>query len=251
MGVSFNINTDALIRHTNRLEKLKKSALPKVIRNTLNSAAFDVKQTTMPATAREFIQRKPSFFKRFSKVAPAPGSDIKSMVATVGFTGKDQAVEDLEQQENAGNIDGRSFIPMNTARVGNSQRKGVKVINRFKNIGHIINAAKGKGSDKQRFIKAAYMAVKLYGNRAYVLGNKRSDGKQTLSRIDEIWGSTRRQGGFGSRKLQIKRTPLYSFKKGRHVDVKGTRFMKRASMESGLKINDIFITNARKELARL
>ncbi|MBL4809315.1 MAG: hypothetical protein JKY43_04565, partial [Phycisphaerales bacterium] len=51
MAVEFNVNTDAVVSLTNKLEKLHKSAFPVAVRGTLNSAAFDVKQKSMPAFA--------------------------------------------------------------------------------------------------------------------------------------------------------------------------------------------------------
>ena len=42
--MQLNINSDAVVKFTNKLEKMKKFDLPIAIRVTLNDAAFDVKQ---------------------------------------------------------------------------------------------------------------------------------------------------------------------------------------------------------------
>jgi hypothetical protein len=76
-----------------------------------------------------------------------------------------------------------------------------------------------------------------------VLGNM-NGGKQVLSRIDQLSSDMK------TRKLVIKRTPLYTFVKNRSVKVKPTGFMKRASFERGEKIDDYFAKHARVEFDR-
>ena len=81
-----NINSNAVVSYTNTLEKLHKSAFPVAIRETLNSAAFDVKKNTMPLSAKKsFIERQPTFFKANSKVDKATGFNTSTMKSTVGF----------------------------------------------------------------------------------------------------------------------------------------------------------------------
>lgn len=249
-SIQININADAAVIFTNKLEKIGKTALPNAIRSALNSAAFDVKQKSMPAMAKkEFVDRNPNFFKANSRVEMAKGNDIKSMKSIVGFVEKglkgksNFAVKDLEQQETGGRIKGKSFIPMKDARTSKSLNKMVKPINRLRNISKIIETknVKSSGNKKQKFIRAAIMAKKFYGKDAYVLNNW-AGGRHTLSRIDQI------SSNMESRKLEIKRTVIYSFKKGRNIAVKGTRFMQRASHESGLKISDFYVRAARVQL---
>lgn len=256
--MQFNINTDAAVKFTNTLEKLAKSALPVAVRGTLDDAAFDVKTKTMPDTAsKAFVNRNKTFFKANSKVERAQGFDMGSMKSTVGFfenklvnQSTNYAVKDLEQQEDGGEIGGKSLIPMKTARVGNSKNKNVRPNYRIKNLGNVIDAKKvTAGNKKQKFIRAAFMATKLYGDAAFVLGNDWK-GNRTLSKINVIWGSTRKQGNFGSRKLLIERTPLYTFRKGRSINVAGKNFMRRASLESGLKMDDFYMARAKKQIEK-
>ena len=78
--MKLNIKSDAIVKHVNTLEKMHKSALPLVIRQTLNSAAFDVKKVTMPKEASaNFDKRNPNFFKANSKVDQAKGFNISSI----------------------------------------------------------------------------------------------------------------------------------------------------------------------------
>lgn len=248
--MQINVNTAALSHYTRQLEGIRKSALPSAVRNTLNSAAFDVKGKSMPKVAKAtFTQRKPNFFKANSRVEPANGGSIPALKATVGFIPKDAAVKELEQQERGGIIGGRSFITEPEARVGKSWAKSVTAKNRITALDNVINAEKVRVTannrnknltKKQKFIRAAIMAKKLHGNNALVLGNS-VGGVQTLSRINRI--AKTNNGG-----LNIKRTPLYTYRKDRKVRIKSTNFMKRASLESGMKLERWFITHAEKAI---
>lgn len=233
-----DIDSSAVVVHTNRLEKISKYALPYAIRNTLNSAAFDVKTTTMPRTAaREFTQRVPNFFKANSRVDLARGNDIRLMKATVGFipnnsNGADRAVSELEQQEYGGTIGGRSFIPMTTARGGNDG-KPVRPSNRISKVKKIINSNTITGKTPAQKFRHA---VSIAGVGGYVIGNNE---KKTLFKVVSL-----NDDGFKVR-------PLFSYKENRKVKVTGTGFMRDASMESGKKLDDFYIREANKQIDRI
>lgn len=241
-----NINTDAVVRHTARLERMHKSNLPIAVRNTLNSAAFDVKTNTMPASAKAtFTERNKTFFKANSKVQTATGFNLKSMKATVGFFsnklkgGNNFAVKDLEQQEKGGKIKGRSFIPTDQARGGNNS-KMVKPSNRFSKISGVkfIDARKGRTKGKSpgdRFHRAAGKA----GKGGTVLAPYK--GKMMLWRVNSIRKT---------KSNQWKLTPLYSFEKNRAVKVSKTNFMKSASLKSAKKMERVFIKEAEKRFKK-
>lgn len=237
--MQLNINHSAVAHHVKRLEVLGKSALPSAVRNTLNSAAFDVKGKTMPASAKkEFTQRKKNFFQANSKVVPAKGGNIPSLKATVGFVRKDKAVEELKQQEEGGTIGGRAFVTTPDARTGGNWNSNVTAKNRITNLENVVNANKVRGKSgkkltkKQQFVRAAFAAQKLNGSNDLVLGNS-VGGVATLSRIIAIRKS---KNGV----LIIRRKALYTYSKGRKVRIKPTGFMKRASHDSGLKMDRFF-----------
>lgn len=239
-----DINTRALVRLSHKLEQINRSALPVAVRGTLNNAAFDVKKNTMPKTAASsFTQRKPSFFKARSRVMPATGFSVNGMKATAGFIGKDQAVEDLNQQQFGGKIKGRAYIPMAKARVSGSSARNVRAVNRISKIKNIVTAGTGR-SKKQNFIRAAIWAKKMHGNDAYVLAETKGNSK-TLFRIDRI------AQGIRSRKLVLKATPLYDYDKGRTVSVKRTNFMGRAADISGKKMPKFFEQQAQRQFNRV
>lgn len=252
--MQLNINTDAAVAFTNKLEKMRKFDLPIAIRGALNDAAKDVKMNTMPKLANEvFKKRSPNFFKANSKYIFANGFNINTMRSEVGFFENklanqptNYAVKELEQQEHGGSIGHKGFIAMRQAR---GSRGLVKSNARIKALReNAIDARKGNGSKKQNWIRAAIVAKKL---GKYVLGNVWK-GNRTLSRIDEVWGSTgkNKNFSFASRSILIKRTPLYTFRKGRTVKVAGQNFMKRASEESGLNLPVFYIKNAEKRFLK-
>lgn len=254
MAQLFSIDTAASREFAIKLQSMKRSAFPNAVRETLNKSALNVKQKTMPVSAKNaFTERSRNFFKANSKVDFAKGYDIKTMKATVGFIseklkgGSNFAVKDLEQQEEGGKIKGRSFMPLDSARAGKSNKKLVLKKNRIENVlkneGNIIKV-KRSGNAKQAWIKSAFVAKKLHGSEAYVLGRSR-DGRQTLSRIDSISSSIK------GKKLNITRTALYSYIKGKAVKASGTGFMKRASFESAKNMNDVFVEEAKKQINRI
>ena len=238
---SFNINTDAAVKYTAKLERMHRSNLPIAVRNTLNSAAFDVKKNTMPISAKnEFTQRSKNFFKANSTVGMASGFNIKTMRSAVGFIenklkgDSNFAVKDLEQQERGGNISGRSFIPLDTARKG-GYATPVRPANRLSKIRSkkIVDAKNFRGNKKQRFIKAVNRAKR--GN--YVIGST-TMGENYLFRVTKL------------NKKEFDVLPLYDVKKNRSVKVKSTNFMKKASLISSKKMNGFFIKEAKKRFKK-
>lgn len=234
-----NVNTDAVVALSDRLEKIHRSAFPSAVRGALNSAALDVKKGTLLKSAnKHFENRSPNFFKAFSKVNFATGFDVGSMKSTVGFTdkglvgGNNHAVKDLEQQERGGKIGGRSFIPTSLARGGNNS-KPVRPMNRISKIKNIANARNAKGvNSKQRFVKSVHFA----GKGGYVLSEK-----GILWRVNSL---NKTKGN------QFKLTALYSVQKGRSVKIKSTEFMSKAAWESGNKLPKFYKLEAERQFTK-
>lgn len=249
MAVLFSIDTRASREYAQKLHDMKASAFPNAVRETLSKAALNVKQKTMPASAKKaFTERTKTFFKYNSKVDFAKGKDIALMQSTVGFIsdklkgGNNYAVKDLEQQEDGGQIGGRSFMPLDTARKGKNRGKTVVSKNRMENIKRILRVRIKAGvNKKQAFIKTAIAAKALNPNDAYVLGNENSKGNRTLSRIDSVTKI--------GRKVVIKRTALYSYRKGKKINPGDTHFMRNASLQTRSNMEQIFIQEAKKQMA--
>ena len=248
-----NINTSAVVAFTNKLEKMHRSAMPNAIRGTLNRAAFDVKQRTMPLSAdRHFEKRSPNFFKANSKVEMATGWTVPSMRSTVGFVShnlkyNNLAVRELEQQEYGGEIDKRTFVPMDEARRGGNATP-VRPQNRLREIrgkmqsGSLagipnVSAAKGR-SGKEQYVKTAIFA----GVRGFMIAGLH--GKRSLYRINSI----RKVGG----KTEIKSTAIYSVKPGRSVKIKtDTHFMREATLKSASRMERFYIEEATRQFAKI
>lgn len=268
-----NIDSTELLKHTERLNEINRSAFPVSIRGALNDSAYDVKKRTMPEKAKVFKKRAAgNFFKANSKVEGAKGFDVTSMKATVGFyenklvnAKTNYAVKDLEQQEHGGDIDGKSLIAMRSARVGNKMVKNEYKIPTLKDKKFLKMTRRGNGrfgsvsvkSKKQQFIRAAIYARQKFGEDAFVLGNKSGKGFRTLNKINNISlirGRYTFAGGGGIKnisKVKIERTPIYRVRKGNVEKVNPTNFMKRASLETGLQISKFFIAQAEKQFNKL
>lgn len=234
-----DINTKVLEDYSKKLESLSRSALPVAVRESLNDCARDMKMNTLMKTSKDaFINRSPSFFKANSAYERAEGFSIPGMKATAGMTegalkgDKNHAVKDLEDQEEGGSIDKKSFIPNKQARTGNNPNKMVRANARLKAIKNIIKSSGASGkNDRQKFIKSVYFA----GKGGFVLDDL--GGKKTLFRVNSL-NKTRAN--------KFKLTPLYSFDKGRSVKVKATHFVSKAGDETHRKIDDYYISRAEK-----
>lgn len=235
-----NINTDACFRYADKLEKLHRSSLPNAVRGALNDTALDVKQNSMPKEASiEFVNRTKTFFKANSKVNFAKGWDINLMKSEVGFfenrlvkQATNYSIKDLEQQEYGGEIDGKAFIPTVLSRLSRSYKRLVKANARLSEIrkkGIVVAEKMGAKTPRQRFVQASFRAG-VGGNVLY---------KGILWRIESFDGHKK-----------VKRTPLYSVKKGRSVRVKPTGFMREASETSHKKMEMFFIKRAKFEIEK-
>ncbi len=242
--MKININTDAVVKFTNTLEKLHKSALPSAVRGALNDTAFDVKTRTMPNNAsKTFVNRNKNFFRYFSRVEKAVGFNLASMKAEVGFTetglkGENNfAVKDLQQQEHGGIIGGRSFIPLPKSRKGDSNSGLVRANARISKIKNIKKTSSYKGNTKQKFLQAAIDA----GKGGYVLSGK----KNILFRVDVFVTKLK------TKQTRLKVTPIYKWNKSGKVKVKKTDFMKESSLESNRRMEDFYIKQAKYQIAKL
>lgn len=246
--MQININTDAVIVYTNKLEKLHKSAFPNAVRNTLNKAAFNVKQNTLPQSAKDaFVNRSPNFFKANSRVDMAKGWKLSDMKATVGMVSgglnNNFAVKELEQQEHGGVIKKRSFIPTDTSRGGNN-KKAVRPGNRLSKINRIVNSRRGTGKNRhEQFVRSAIHA----GVGGHIIGNFES---RVLWRITSIRKKRVKLRGRSTNTI-VKAQPIYTFKENRNVRVKATSFMEKATLKSAVKLEQFYIEEAKRQIEKL
>jgi hypothetical protein len=243
--VILDINCAEIIKHTARLERMGRSDLPIVIRQTLNSGAFDVKKNTMPISSDRFIHRKKTFFVANSRVETAKGFDVNSMKAIVGFIPKQgdrsHSVEDLQEQEHGGPISNRSFIALAQARASGRWDRLIRNEAFMQRIlPHIVDSAKSQGSSNAvKFTKACVHA----GVGGFVLGNKLTPkGNKILFLVEGLM----RVGG----NITVQARPLFAVKKNRLVTPKATHFMEIASVQSAAKLNMYFKQLAEARMAK-
>jgi hypothetical protein len=238
--VTLNVDTDAVVIFTNKLEKLNRSAFPVAVRTALNSAAFDVKMSQLQRSAdKNFKKRQPNFFKANSRVEKATGWYLDEMQAKVGMIdlgGNNYAVDDLEQQEEGGKIGGKTLIPIDqkihagTKKVSKMDRVGA--IRRGNKI--ITRAVSGK-TEGQRFSRA----VKMVGVGGIIVSKYK--GKKLIVRVNSL----NKIGRF-----KHKLTFLYTVKSGRKVEVTATHFMKEAATSSAMHMDRFFIEAAEREFEK-
>lgn len=246
MNHTFKIESKSVDELAGKLQQISRSSFPVAIRQTLNSAAFDVKKTTMPKESEKaFENRSKNFFKANSKVIQANGFNVNTMQSEVGFYEnnlKNQptnyTVKDLEQQENGGKIDGRSFVALKQIRnssglvKANQRMESIreKPITRMSQTGRVTNKSGSKQitlSKSQSFVKAAMRAIKE--TDGLIMSKKNSDGEQIVSRVISVSQSLGK-----NRKLKIKTLRMYTVKKNRKVTPKATHFMQHSAEKSAV-----------------
>lgn len=241
-----DVNTTAVVKFTNKLERIGRVELPIAIRGTLNKAAFDVKQRSMIVSAEaHFVKRNANFFRANSHVNMAKGLDTNAMRSVVGFVPSkaqynNKAVQELQQQEYGGDIPNRTFVPTEGARVGSSATP-VRPKNRLRTIGpqlsRAINVKNIPGPNRRyKFMRAAHKA----GRGGYVIAGLR---KPMLYRIESI---SRKYG-----RTFIKQKPLYSFSEGRSVKIERTSFMREASLNTANRLERFYIEEAKRRIAKM
>lgn len=242
--MKFNVDTNAVVIHTNKLEKLSKSAFPNAVRGTLNSLAFDVKGNTMPKSALRFKKRQKNFFKSNSRVNMAKGSNLSSMKSEVGFINKaktaESAVEELEQQEHGGKIDEREYIPVKAARTSKNNKRMVQKRNRLGTIGvkNIVKASKMSARNQGgRFVQAVAMA----GKGGFVQSKLKGKSTTMVWRVNSL---SRTKGG------RFKLTPVYIVNESKSVKVKATHFMEKATKKTMQSADKFYIKQAEREFEK-
>lgn len=229
----FDINTDEIVGLANRLEKLHKSALPVAVRQTLNDAAFEAKQKHLPRVFESaFIARKKTFITSHSSVNKSSNTfNISQMASEMGIIkGKSDAGDEMDKQEFGGAIQDRTFIPMDESRVSGNKTKLISRKNYLKNI----KTKKGKHRFKnQELIRTAFRVGKN-GHLIY---------ENILFQVRRLVKKTKN-------KIFIKLKPLYSYKKGRSVNLSKKPFIAPSGEMAAKNIPNIFLKNASYQINR-
>jgi hypothetical protein len=183
--MKIDVNTDASIQLTAKLEKLHRSAFPSAVRNTLNDVAFETKKLIPQKAEGNFTIRQKNLFKRMSIVEKAKGWNLNSMVSKVGIDGSKGGLSDgLEKQETGGNLKGRKLTPHNMGRISGNYAKKLKVKNQFSKIDKIGTSKKRvKGSKYFRIDKGSKGTVfESKGKKIIPIYNYRSNAVTNLKK---------------------------------------------------------------------
>ena len=236
---SFDVNTDASIKLTAKLERLHKSAFPSAVRNTLNAAAFDAKKNIPLQAAKVFTTRQKSFFKRFSTVKKANGFNLKTMSSTVGINSMldKEIAGNLESQEFGGTVNGRKLIPHNDARTSKSRSKRVASKNRHNKV-KIHDASRAfkshRGTRSSKFIAAVMSTAKSGKKHMMIKGSNRG----MVYELTSVRQNTK------TKKVNFKIKKLYSVRSNKTHKVKSTGFMLKSANLAVKKIDGFYKKNA-------
>lgn len=241
-GAGFDINTDAVVALTVKLNNLNRSAFPVAVRETLNQAAFDVKTRTLEdAASRAFIRRSPNFFKAFSGVNRAAGFDIATMKAEVGMTAMGKptaqtAIRHMEIQESGGAIkEGADYL--SAARGGSNTRK-VSRSNYF-NKNRLVNGPyKRKGTAKSRFIAAAFVAARE--KKQFSVQTSRGRFLIGVSSISKLKKGT----------IKIRSRLVIQDRSHQAVRIKATHFANMAAMMTYTRMPEFYLKQAERRFER-
>lgn len=216
--MKLDVNTDAAIQLTAKLEKLHKSAFPSAVRNTLNEVA-DRHKALIPKVAKHKFknERNKTFFRYITNYEKAKGFDVDKMVATSGLNpnalnGKaKKVIDNLEKQETGGKIKGRKLLSGKESRTGGSYSGKVKSRARFeKNDLHDSTEAfkyqlSKTGSRKSAYISAVASAVKNGSKNFLIKGGRK--GKMSGMAYSIASAKT----NLKTRKTTIKTKKLYGY----------------------------------------
>lgn len=111
--MKLNINTSEIVKLTNKLERLHKSAMPVTVRGTLNDLAFKTKKDYVPDEfQKQFTVRSKTFIKSHTSVRKSDNTfDIRKMQSAVGVIARKDAADGLAAQETGGNTKKSRNIP--------------------------------------------------------------------------------------------------------------------------------------------
>ena len=148
----FNVNAEAVIHLTAKLERLNKSAFPSAVRATLSDGAFEMKIKNIAISAgKNMTVRNKTVFKKFTGVERAKfNRNVESMSATVGFIPKDgikgsKVPEGMEKNEVGGtDDDGMMYLPK--TRTSNDRDRLVRRKSRYNKANIIKGRVRTKKS---------------------------------------------------------------------------------------------------------
>lgn len=237
--VKLDVNTNANIILTARLERLNRSAFPSAVRSTLNDAAFAMKSTNILASAKaNMTVRNPTIFKKFTGVKRAAGFNVSSMYSEVGFIPKDgisgsKVPEGMEHNE-VGGTDTGGAMYLGKARTSNTLKKRVRRASRF-DKSKLAKSGRSSGikSKKEGFMSRVLASL----NDDAPVFIKTSKGT-FLVKVHSI------ESGRGDRKVDVKMDFLMRGRRKSPAKTKATHFNREAALVTARQIEVFYFKNA-------
>ena len=85
MAVRIDINTDAVVALTSKLERMGKNILPRVVGSTLNALAFEGRKEIQRQYAKKFTVRNKTFIRAVTRVEKVTGFKVNKMISKAGI----------------------------------------------------------------------------------------------------------------------------------------------------------------------
>lgn len=231
-----NVNTDAAIILTAKLERMHRSAMPSAIRSTLNDAAFTMKKTEILVSAKNNMNVKnPAFFKRFTGLKRANGFNVNSMYSEVGFL--DRGQKSAIKAINKG---------MESNEFGGKDDDGGMYIGKSRN-------GKGLVRRSARFDKTKVLKTKSKSNIARMYASEKSK-KQVFINTSKgrflVQVNSFERGVKGSGP-DIKLDFLMRHRKQHIAKAKATHFNQEAALKTQKQMDNFYLKNANYQFSKI
>jgi len=231
-----NVNTDAAIILTAKLERLNKSAFPNAVRSTLSDAAFEMKKSNILDSAKQNMKVKnPAFFKRFTGVKRATGFDVNSMYSEVGF--QDRGQSSARKAINKG---------MESNEFGGRDDEGGMYIGKSR-------GARGLVKRNARFDKGKVLKTKSKSNIARMYSSAKAKKQVFINTskgrfLVQVKSFERGiQGGSPNIKIDF----LMRHRKQHEAKAKATHFNREAALKTSKQMDDFYFKNATYQFNRV
>jgi len=233
--IGFNVNTEAVIGLTAKLERLNKSAFPSAGRSTLNDGAFKMKGKNILDSAKKNMDVKnPTFFKRYTGVKKANGFNVNSMFSEVGFT--DKHAEKAQKAVNYG---------MEANEVGGTDDSGLKYYPATRGSRRMVKRLmyfdKNKVDDDQsgNTVRRAFRAKKK-GKNFFINTSK----GRALIKVKSITKKANGRIKINSQLLMMDRTV-------KKAKAKATHFVKEGAIITSKEMDNFYVKNAEYQFNRV
>ena len=246
----FNVNTDATIILTAKLERLNKTAFPNAVRSTLSDGAFAMKQGGILASAKKNMKVKnENFFKANTGVVKARGRNVNQMEAISGFTNKrgekaNKAVNYGMEANEFGDTDdsGLKYYPATRGSRGMVRRSQYYDKENITES-YLSSNLKTKKQNRDSYTVRAFASLK---DKKPVFVNTRKG--RALIKVSAI---KKRKSGKGKGSLRIMSKLLMMDRTQKKARAKATHFNREAALTVHKKMDEFYAKNAQFQFDRV